>query len=241
MDKSIDRRHYIEQVFSNENIIRVRALDGMLFSNGAFDKASRPIWDQCVYNALVAYKIIGYDAKNYYSLYPTEFACNFSHRKAWVKFIKSGCRWGIFLEDDVEFADIKTFKNILNYIPNDCDFFYLCNESHPGNRLMLYSDSQVKWSRTLMAYMISNRFAIQAIEAMLPVYYQTDWQIPFRLFKSFENTWREQQPNWREFPRFKAYGLKTNDVSIIKHSHFANTTTFTQNGRKDWLDNDSWM
>jgi len=229
----------MEQIFSNENITRIPAIDGLIFSDGNFDLDSRPIWNTCIYDFLVDNDIIGKDAKNYYALYPTEFGCNFSHRKAWSKFVNSGHQWGIFLEDDTEFDEVNTFRNVLDYVPSDCDFLYLCNERHPGNRLLLYDDGQVKWSRTLMGYMMSNKFAVQAIKALLPVYYQADWQIPFRLFKSFENTWRKVQPNWPEFTRFKAYGLKADNVSIIKHSKFSLQTTFTQNGRKDWIDDSS--
>ena len=219
MNKSTDRMFHVLLTFNEVKCIN--AIDGMQFSNNTFDEYKRPNWDNRKYPI---------DSKYFY-IFPTTYACNLSHMKAWIDFIDSKDEWSIIVEDDTE--PVMDLSNIS--IPDNCDFYYLIGVDHPGKRLFLYDDGQVKFSRTLGAYLLSKKAAILALEAMKPIhYFQADWQVPFRIFESMKNC-KIPQPNWdNKLPTIKAYGQRE---SIIKHSQFAKVSTFTKDGSKSWIPN----
>jgi hypothetical protein len=144
-------------------------------------------------------------------------------------FLATDEQWTIIIEDDTEpVGDLSEIE-----VPDDCDWYYLIGSSHPGCRLSLYPDGQVRAPRTLGAYALSRRAAELAILAMQPIqYFQTDHQIPLRCFEStLRGNW--VIPDWPELPyRIKTYGQQE---SIIRHSEYASVSTFTIDGRKPWI------
>lgn len=219
LDRSSDRWEHISLVF--RDLIRIPAVDGMQWSDGTFDKDGRPRWGSIPGNVDFSFR--------HFHMFPATYGCNCSHLKAMEDFLSTDEPWTIIIEDDTEpVGDLSTIE-----VPDDCDWYYLIGASHPGCRLSLYPDGQVRSSRTLAAYALSRRAAELAILAMQPIqYFQTDHQIPLRCFKSTSRgNWA--MPDWPELPyRIKAYGQQE---STIRHSAHASVSTFTIDGRKPWI------
>lgn len=198
-------------------VIRIDAIDGMRFSSGEWDRVNRPVWSEVPANVSL----------HFFEMFPTTFACNLSHMKMWEHFLESGEEWGVFLEDDTEpLEDLSTIK-----IPDDCNFYFLIGEDHPGFRLSLYPSGEVKFSRTLGAYLMSRKATVLALQSMDDHFFQADLQVPLRIFESMKNA-RIKVPQWEPLPRIKAYGPKK---SLIGHSRLANISTFTRDGKKCWI------
>lgn len=222
LDRSLDRWRHVSSVYNR--LIRISAVDGMKFSDGNVDSDGCPTWGKIPSD-------ISIGQPQFFKMFPTTYGCNLSHLKAITDFLSSDEEWTIIVEDDTEpEGDLSTI-----HVPDDCDFFYLIGTSHPGCRLALYQDMQVRASRTLAAYALSRRAAAISLIAMVPIqWYQTDHQIPLRCF---ESTLRECwcTPDWEELPyRVKGYGQVE---SIIRHSKHAAVSTFTINGKKPWIPN----
>ena len=219
LDRSTDRWEYVSSVFYD--LIRITAVDGMQWSDGAFDEEGRPRWGDVPEDVD--------PSSRHFKMFPTTYGCNCSHLRAMEHFLATDEQWTIIIEDDTEpVGDLSSIE-----VPDDCDWYYLLGSSHPGCRLSLYSDGQVRASRTLGAYALSRRAAELAILAMQPIqYFQTDHQIPLRCFESaLRGNWA--MPDWPELSyRIKAYGQKD---SIIRHSAHASVSTFTIDGRKPWI------
>jgi hypothetical protein len=219
LDRSQERWKHMSSVFPK--LIRIPAVDGMKWSDGTYDCEKRPNWGKLPKDVDPCFR--------YFRMFPTTYGCNLSHIRAMEDFLASDDSWTIIVEDDVLPAG--DYKNIS--IPTDCDFYYLIGKNHPGFRLALYSDGQVRSSRTLAAYALSRNAAELALLAMRPVqYFQADHQIPLRCFVStLRGDWEE--PSWLELPyRIKAYGQ---EESIIQHSEHASLSTFTLDGTKPWI------
>jgi hypothetical protein len=220
LDRSRDRWDHIFKTFGPD-VIRVPAVDGMAWSDGTYDLQGRPHWGKIPNDVDPMFR--------YFNMFPTTYACNLSHIEALHRFLGTSDPWGIIIEDDTEpVGDLHEIE-----VPDDCDFFYLIGSSHPGCRLSLCPDGQVKGFRTLAAYALSRRAAILALCAMVPVqYYQADHQIPLRCFESaLRGNW--EHPEWQELPyRIRAYGQQE---SIVQHSEHARISTFTRDGRKPWI------
>jgi GR25 family glycosyltransferase involved in LPS biosynthesis len=229
LKRSLERRNYIEKVFKNNALNRIEAIDGLQFSTGEVDSYNRYKWNPVILKKLIQKKILNNPHNRYYNLMPTELGCNLSHLKAIKTFLLTKEEYAIIIEDDVEpVGDLFSIQ-----IPDDADFFYLVGPEHPGNRIQLYSDNQVKWARTLMGYILSRKAGESILKALKTHYYQTDWQIPFRLFQSFSGILKSKlPPEWEELERFKAYGP---DKSLIIHSEYAKISTFTASGDKCWI------
>jgi hypothetical protein len=200
-----------------DKVIRIDAVDGMQFASGEWDRMGKPCWAELPIDVTT----------RYFEMYPTTYGCNLSHIKSWEHFLNSDEEWGIFVEDDT-----MPIKDILSVdIPDDCDFFYLIGPDHPGYRIGLFPDRQVRFARTLGAYLMSRKAAELAIRAMNTHYYQADTQVPIRIFDSMKHH-KIKAPNWAELPRIKAYGPTE---SIVGHSEHAESSTFTIDGKKNWI------
>lgn len=217
LSKSVDRMQHISKVF--DSVKRIEAINGMIYSDGTFNSKGVPNWSFLPNNVNCSY----------FKMFPTTFGCNLSHIKSWIDFLDSNEEWSIVIEDDTE--PVISLHKL--EIPDDCDFYYLIGSNHPGRRLMLYNDGKVKFTRTLAAYLLSRKAAYLAIEAMEEGhYFQTDWQVPFRIFESMQGC-KVPQPKWKlNLPRIKAYGPIN---SIIQHSKFSKISTFTKDGTKKWI------
>jgi GR25 family glycosyltransferase involved in LPS biosynthesis len=229
LKRSPKRRSYIEKVFKGKKLNKIEAIDGLQFSSKKIDNQNRYQWDPVILKKFIQKKILNNSYNRYYDLMPTELGCNLSHLKAVKSFLTTDLNYAIIIEDDVE--PVKDLSSI--EIPDDADFFYLVGPEHPGNRIQLYNDNQVKWARTLMGYILSRKAGELILKAVKTHYYQTDWQIPFRLFQSFSGVLKSKlPPEWEELERFKAYSP---DKSLIIHSEYAKISTFTASGRKCWI------
>ena len=168
---------------------------------------------------------------------PREFGCNKSHEKAWSLFLSTDEPCCVVLEDDVKptVADLTgAIVNKLKKMPRDIDMLYLFGPSHPGDRIQLNSDATVKWVRSLMGYWINRRAAKLMIEAAIPAVYQTDYQIPFRLFDGIKGKLSSKQfpKEINMLPSVRSYGLFD---PLIEHSEYAKKSTFTNTGDKPWI------
>lgn len=229
LSKSKKRREAIQSSFKEYSLIKISAIDGFSkFSTKEYDRFERPIWKEIEKEKLIKEKTLSDNYRRYYDLIPTEVGCNLSHIKAWTHFLKTEEEYSIFIEDDV--IPKRSLKEI--EVPDDFGIFYLTDKTHPGNRMSVYNDGQVKWARTFMGYILSRKSAKLCLEAAFPFYYQTDLQIPLRLFESYKSYMRKKIPHWKELSRFKAYA--TNNSYVI-HSEEAKKTTFTKTGKKNWL------
>jgi len=219
LDRSKDRREHVSSAFCD--LIRIPAVDGMQWSNDSFDEHGRPSWGDVPEDIDPSFR--------HFKMFPTTYGCNCSHLRAMEHFLATDEQWTIIIEDDTEpVGNLSVIE-----VPDDCDWYYLLGASHPGCRLSLYPDRQIRASRTLGAYALSRRAAELAILAMRPIqYFQTDHQIPLRCFESIlRGNWA--MPDWLELPyRIKAYGQRE---SIIRHSAHASVSTFTIDGRKPWI------
>lgn len=219
LDRSTDRWEHVSSAF--HDLIRIPAVDGMQWSDGTFDEEGRPCWGDIPEDMDMS--------SRHFKMFPTTYGCNCSHLRAMEHFLATDEQWTIIIEDDTEpVGDLSEIE-----VPDDCDWYYLIGSSHPGCRLSLYPNGQVRAPRTLGAYALSRRAAELAILAMQPIqYFQTDHQIPLRCFEStLRGNW--VIPDWPELPyRIKTYGQQE---SIIRHSEYASVSTFTIDGRKPWI------
>jgi len=237
LDRCRDRREAMESSFFDD-LIRVPAIDGFVWTTGEVDSNGKYCWKKTVKDDFLKYKILPTSLKKCVGMSPMEVACNFSHIRALRTFLCTNNDYGIILEDDVE--PIKQ-GSLLDYIkfPLQGDILYLCGPKHPGDRLRLYDDRQVKWARTLMGYVVSRKAAKLMIRAAFPMCYLMDTQIMVRLYKSleqFKKNW--VSPELEELDRFKAYGLLD---PLIQHSKYAKITTFTKDGTKPWLPDEAQL
>lgn len=227
MEKSSERRDSILSDFSDSDLIRIPAIDGNLnFSNGEFDIHNRPKWDDKILTKLEDINVVSSDFRSFYDLTPPELGCNLSHNLAWKLFLNSDEEYSIFIEDDV--SPNRSLKDI--EVPDDCDVFYLVSQDHPGGRIKYNNKMEVIFSRTLMGYVLSRKAAELCLLASKPFTYQTDWQIPLRLFSSFQGF--KRLPKWKELPKLKAYGPKE---SFVIHNVHSKISTFTKEGNKVWI------
>lgn len=235
LDRCINRRQAIEFAFPQENLIRIQGIDGLQWSDGTVDEYSRYNWDTAAKDKFILRGVLATCETHRRPLMPMEVACNLSHVSALLTFLDTKDPAAIILEDDVEPTSyLQSHKiNDLLKIPTGADMVYLCGPEHPGRRLSLYKDGQVKWARTLMAYWVTRRAAELIVQAAVPMCYLLDTQAQVRLFKSLE----PYKQNWvsselKELPRFKAFGLFK---PLIQHSNYAKITTFTKDGTKRYI------
>jgi hypothetical protein len=221
LDRSIDRLEHVVSAFRGLDLIRIPAVDGMQCADGSYDEVGRPNWGSLPDDVDPSFE--------HFQMFATTYGCNLSHHRAMEDFLATEELWTIIVEDDTEpVGDLNAIE-----VPDNCDWYYLIGANHPGGRLALYPDGQVRSSRTLAAYALSRRAAELALLAMRPIqYFQTDHQIPLRCFEStLRGNWA--MPAWEELPyRLKAYGQRE---SIVKHSRHAAVSTFTIDGRKPWI------
>lgn len=233
MDDSLARRKAMESSFKKDSLIRISALNGFYWSDGFQEDNNKYKWKSYIYKIFKENGILASVKTNFINLTPPEVACNFSHIRALRTFLKTNDKYAIILEDDVEPIDPNISIAASVSLPLEGEILYLCGPNHPGDRIQLYKDSQVKWARTLMGYVVSRKAAKAMIEAAFPMCYLMDTQIMVRLYKSLEqyrNNWLDSEIE--ELQRFKAYGMFN---PLIRHSHLAKQTTFTKDGTKPWL------
>lgn len=235
LDSSMDREKAMRSSFKSEELIRIKAIDGLAWSDNTVDEYGRYNWKSNIYKDLVDYNIIASCATCRKPMSPLEVACNLSHLKSILAFLKTKDPYAIILEDDVQPTSLLKGNRIVDLleIPKEADMVYLCDQDHPGRRLSLYESREVKWPRTLMGYWLTRKAAFLLFKACFPMCWLLDTQGPTRLFKSlepFKHNW--VSPELEELPRFKAFGL-TN--GLIEHSEYAKITTFTKSGKKLYL------
>ena len=235
LERCAERRALMTKYFCREALVRVPAIDGMDWSNGGFDSRGKYLWDESHYDRFVKEgTVAGVGVKSRH-LSPMEVACNMSHIRALQTFLDTKDPWAIILEDDVMPTGRLDGKALCDlWEPHlDADFIYLCGPNHPGERLRLYPDGQVKQGRTLMAYAVSRHGAQLMLRAAYPMCHLMDTQIPARLFESMRSKSKCFIPrDLEKLPRFRAYGLFD---PLIQHSKIAKHSTFTSDGTKPWI------
>ena len=236
LTESADRRAYIEEMFSHEELVRITAVDGLQWSNGKVDEHGRYQWDEQKLQKLIRHRIIHPLFKRYYDLHPRELGCSKSHEKAWGLLLASDEPSCVVLEDDVQPTGDATnyrFEDVLR-VPDGIDLLYLFSPKHPGRRIRLWPDGRVRWVRSLMGYWLNRKAAKSMSGAAYPAVYQNDWQIPWRLLEPLRSQMKSSHypDDWEELPSIEARGLFQ---PLIEHSKHAKITTFTCHGGKPWI------
>jgi hypothetical protein len=221
LDRSADRWKSIRDSWREFDLTRVRAVDGFAFSSGDND-SGRPMW---ISDGERRIRGVSDFAMQHYDLLPTEAACNLSHVSALKRFIRTGARFGIIIEDDVEPAE-----GLRDFEFPDVDMFVLLGADHPGNRVRINDDGAITELRTLAAYRVSRRAAQIMAAAMFPLVYLDDFQISTRCIESVRRP-RHYYP-FDPAETFRAYAPR---VSLVRHSGHALDSTFSRNGRKPWV------
>ena len=216
LECATDRREAIEKAFAQEDLVRIDAIDGMVWSDGKITK--RPEWKPEVRNKFVEQKIL--DSKS--QLPPTHLACNLSHKMAWDVFLKTKDDWCIVIEDDVEPTDIlkgSKIEDVLK-VPSGCGMFYLADERSLNGRLRMEDSGRVKRALTLAAYAINRRTAEIFIESLTPMMHLADFQLPICTFDGMQK-WvgRHGLQRFESKRKVLACGKKTD--GLICHSTHA--------------------
>lgn len=231
MDRSPERWEAMVKAFPDDDLIRVEGVDGWEYSDGTFNRKSSPNWKDAERVNYVNQGVLHPGSR----LSPAAVGCNLGHRRALETFLQTKDEWAMILEDDVEPTGDRPLST--TNVPRGCDMLYLCGADHPGDRVRLTKDGEIYLSRTLMGYAINRRAARLGLAAMFPMVYLFDFQISVCCFASLTNL----NEKWNRIggvpimkKRFVARGIKKG--GYIRHSEHAKKTTFTENGRHDWID-----
>jgi hypothetical protein len=209
-------------------LIRVPAIDGMHWADGE-DEHGRPRW----HSAETRWRMGLTDAAyRCYNLLPTEAGCNLSHAQALNRVADSG-QWAIVIEDDVAPVD-GTNLSVLD-APDDADVYLLTGTDFtlPGcdvPRVAVNDDGEVTGLRTLAGYAVSPHAASVMSAALFPLVYLNDKQISQRCFSCCDNKLRY---SFSSMEQLKTYAPSR---SLIRHTDLAWKSTFTDCGRKPWVE-----
>lgn len=234
LDRCDDRLEVFNKYFYPNKIQRFKAFNGLEYSDGTYDKLDKPNWDEKIRQQFISDGIL-YDDKDKYGICPTEFACTLSHIKCWERFLKTKKYTHLCVfEDDTKPTELLEGKKLEDTIEiGDNDILYLFGPDHPGQRIRLDKNGEVKNIRSHMGYIMTRKGAELAIEAMKPILFQSDWQVSRRIARNMEKRFHKFFPvAFKRIPTIKVSGLFE---PLIEHNEFAKTTTFTQTGKKTWL------
>lgn len=219
LEKAVERRESIERAFQLEELVRVDAIDGMVWASGVTN--GHPAWKPEVRSKSVEQGILAESSQ----LPPTHAACNLSHRMAWDLFLKTEDDWCVVLEDDVEPTSPAAFLKTLGdsriegalEIPAGCGMFYLIDEDALPGRLSVLPSGQVARAQTLAAYALNRRTAQIFMEAIFPMVHLADFQLPICTFEDMQK-WvpRFGLQDFASKQKVKACGLKTG--GLVRHS-----------------------
>lgn len=217
LDRAKERREEMEKAFGNEDLVRVDAIDGLAWESS--NQSRNPTWKPEVREKFIEQGILSEKSH----LPPTHAACNLSHRMAWDLFLRTEDPWCIILEDDVEPTDVLKgckIENILNHSNYRCGVFYLMDERSLMSWLKLGNDGRVKRALTLAAYVINRRAAEIFMEALIPMMYLADFQLPICAFDGLQK-WvdRHGLKKFESKRKVRALGLKID--GLVRHSSHA--------------------
>lgn len=235
LDRSKRRQEMMYRLWYPNILTRYSAIDGWAFTNNTFDAYGRPGWDKKVLEKLMNENIIHKNIFDYYNMLPTEYACTQSHINIWKMFLSGKDDRIMVLEDDTKPTSRVNKKYIEDCLPKlDCDILYLFSPIHPGKRIKLDKNNFVIKNRSHMGYVMTRIGAERAIEAMNPIIYQSDTQTPLRCAQSMINS-NIKLPKLKNVERIKVKGMPD---PLVEHNMLAVCSTFTKNGRKNWLPKD---
>ena len=233
LNRSKERLDKMEKLFSQENLMRIEAIDGIQWSSGSCDKEGKPLFNKNKLSSLYKQGILGRKALDRWPIIPAEVGCSLSHLKVWEYIIEKEIPWTIVLEDDIKPTPYlkgtlqesieKQFK-----VPDDAEVIFLAGANNPWNAVVVDSQNKFIKGYGTFAYAISLRGALRAYRAMTPMYFPIDIQWFARAFKEAEI--RINSP-LLEIERGQAYGLS---YGLIDVSEENNISTMTPNGKKPW-------
>ena len=217
LEQATERRDAIERAFAKEDLVRVDALDGMIWASGA--EGALPAWGQASREQFVEQGILA----EHSMIPPTHMACNLSHKMAWELFLATDDEWCVVLEDDVEPTETlgkSKIEDVLE-IPKGCGMFYLMDERSIPGRLRLRKNGQVERAMTLAAYALNRRTAEIFVNAVTPIVHLADAQLPIATFEGMQK-WvgRQKLGRFESEKKVKACGMHTG--GLIRHSLYAN-------------------
>lgn len=181
LGRAPERRSFMEEAFSKEDIEYLDAVDGLDFAlKDKTDQEGHPVWKKASRAKLVEEGVLLEDAP----LPPTHVACSLSHIKALEKFLKTKDSWCIVMEDDVEPTEFlkqawehgNKLEDVVVF-PDGCDMLYICGRSS-GAHVFTTADAEgsVKNVHTMMGYAITRRGAEAALSASQPMRWLLDFQ-----------------------------------------------------------------
>ena len=241
LNRSRERYSAMEEAFAPNCLTRIAAVEGLDFSDGTFDEHSRPCWNSDAFDALVRSGHIHRKQISGREMYPTEFGCALSHIRCWQEFLNTGQSHALFMEDDVEPTERgcrRDLEGVLNSIPqfHKADMFFPISPSEPWRPIRLHSDGTVQGLRSHMAYTLTRRAAEILVENVFPLVCAIDAHVGFRFLEGMRipSVQRRLPSGLKTVPSIKAYGMPSNPL-IRPCTETARQTTFTSNGRKDWI------
>lgn len=178
--RSPERRSQMENLFENEDIVYMEAVDGLSFSPKT-DKYGVS-WKKTSKTKLISEGLLDQDSK----LSPTQAACNLSHFAALEAFLETEEEACIVLEDDVMPTDFlvkawreeRGLKDFVSF-PDGCDMLYLCDAGISWSVIFAADvDGRVSQAFTLMGYAITRRGAEVCLSVGKPMRWLLDYQFP---------------------------------------------------------------
>jgi len=216
LKRATERRQAMEAAFKDDTLVRVEAVDGEDWTLPGLVHGF-PKWNPRCRVDLVKDGIL--DAAS--TLPPSHVACNLSHKAALDVFLKTGDEVGVILEDDVEPVEELKGRIVTEavHIPKGFDVYYLIDpKSVHGN--LVVKNSQVQRAMTLAAYAVTRHGAEVLRDAIIPMMYLADGQLPPCCYESMQR-WvdRFSMQKFESKVKVKAGAFKVG--GLVQHSKLA--------------------
>lgn len=250
LKRSPERRSQMEDLFRDEAIEYMEAVDGLSFSPKT-DKTGAT-WKKTSRDKLVSEGILDSESK----LTPTQAACNLSHIAALEAFLKTEDEACIVVEDDVmptEFLERawKDGRKLEDFVvfPEGCDMLYLCDTGANWSVIVAADEEgRVKQVYTLMGYAITRRGAEVCLSAGVPMMWLLDHQFAICCYPKHKFNKEMLPDNLKGMPvidaRVPLYGgplkhSKLAEVSYLGHDvnhhlHPTNKDRIRNIKRREW-------
>ena len=164
-----------------------------------------------------------------------EIGCFLSHRKAWKRFLESEDDWALIMEDDVRFSS-KAIEYIKDskWIPDGVNLIRLNASSAPGNFAVTSHQFSIGLDAELIqpffppalvsaCYLISRRYAQEAVEASEIIYQPVD-----EFLSAYRSKWAKKHPFFALNPAVVTSSEVSYITTIGKDRDFAKKDFFIQ-------------
>jgi glycosyl transferase family 25 len=234
LNRSPERWAKMTNLFPQENLIRIEAVDGYQWGNGTCDDKGMPLFEERKLEGLYKKGILGREALDVWPLIPAEVGCTLSHMKVWEWIMEKEVPWTVVLEDDIKPTSYTkgTLEESLKkqfVIQDDTEVIFLTGADSPWQAIEIDEDNKLLTGNGTCAYAISLEGALRAYQSMTPMCFPLDIQWFARAFESYEV--KINKKILPEIPKGQAYGLS---YGIVDLSSDCNNSTMTPHGKKPW-------